>query len=326
MGKLLITGATGYIGGQVAEYYLSQDVEIRLLVRDPQRLSEKLRASCEFHRGDLTLPRTLADAVANIESVINCAGLLGKWATPYQKLWEVNVRGTENLILPAFQAGVKRFIHLSAGGVTGPLGSEPADETYLPRPGTDYERSKWEGEKLALELARKENLNLLVVRPTFTYGPGDPHKLPLFRAVQANRFAFIGAGLTTIHPVFIADLISGIDLALKSDLRAECVIIGGARPVSKRELIWGIADVLGVRRPQLKLPVWAAETLAFICEEVASVLGFQPPLTHSRVLMLSRNWGYSIAKAQQMLGYRPKIGLNEGLTQTALWYREHRWL
>lgn len=325
-GRLLITGATGYIGGQLARYYHQQGQILHLMVRHPANLPPDLQGAGEIVVADLTQPQTLADAIQGVDYIIHAAGLLGRWGTPYKTLQKVNVQGSLNLVRAAEQAQVKRLIHLSAGGVTGPLKSEFVDESYPPKPSTDYERTKWEGEEAVLKIARQENVNLLALRPTFTYGPGDPHKLSLFRALQKQRFAFLGDGLSTIHPVYIDDLIAGIDLALKSEVKGSAIIIGGAKPVTKRELVFSIADVLGVRRPIIHLPVWLGESLARGCELAASLLGFEPPLTRSRVLMLSRNWGYSIAKAQQVLGYQPHVDLSEGLRRTVIWYREHGWL
>jgi nucleoside-diphosphate-sugar epimerase len=325
-GKLLITGATGFIGFKLAEFYTRRGMSLRLLVRDPARLHPELTKCCEIIIGDLTQPESLTPALRGVDSVIHAAGMLGHWGMTYQQLWEINVIGSENLVQAACRERVSRFIHLSAGGVTGPVESNPADETFPPRPRTDYERSKWEGEQRVLEIAADHNFNLLVVRPTFTYGPGDPHKLELFRAVQKGRFAFVGRGLSTVSPVFIDDLIKGIDLALGSDLRLTSVILAGDRPVTKRELIWGIADTLEVKRPRLMIPAGLAMLAAYLCEFGAGILKFKSPLTASRVLALSRHWGYSIEKADLMLGYQPGMDLARGLQLTVGWYREQGWL
>ena len=326
MSNILVTGGTGYIGGKLAEYYNQKGVQVRLLVQDETRLSNGLKEKCEIIRGDLTRPGTLIDAVGGIETIVSAAGLLGYWGVPYKRLYEVNVQGVENLIRAAFDGGVRRMVHLSAGGVTGPAGLDPVDENYPPAPRTEYERTKWEGEKRALDMALKDNLNLLIVRPTFTYGPGDPHKLSLFLSVKKGRFAYIGNPLSTFHPVYIDDLVSGIDLAVKSDLSKTTVIIGGPRPVTKRELITGIANALGVRKPELRIPTLLADFIAQGFEFSARIFNFKPPLTRSRVLALSGNWGYSIQRAREKLGYEPAIDLQEGLQRTVSWYREHGWL
>lgn len=326
MANILITGATGYIGGKLAEYYYRKNANLTLLVHDQAKLLPIFRDKCRVFIGDVTRPETLAAAMDGNETLISSAGLLGHWGISYERLYQVNVVGVENLLRAALDAGVHRIIHLSAGGVTGPVGLEPADETYPAAPRTDYERTKWEGEKRALGLAHREQLDVLILRPTFTYGPGDPHKLDLFRSIQKGHFFFIGNPESTTHPLYIDDLIRGVDLALESTLSGLAVIIGGAEVVSKRRLMNAIADALGVRRPTLRVPVGGANTLATGFEWSARFLGFSPPLTHSRVTALSGNWGYSIDRARRELGFQPEVDLEEGIRRTVAWYREHGWL
>jgi nucleoside-diphosphate-sugar epimerase len=136
----------------------------------------------------------------------------------------------------------------------------------------------------------------------------------------------VGRGLSTVSPVYIDDLIKGLDLALDSDLRQTSVILSGPRPVTKRELIWGIADTLGVNRPKLMISTRFARMAAMGCEVAAGILKFQPPLTKSRVSALSHNWGYSHDKAELLLEYHPEMDLAHGLQITVEWYRKQGWL
>jgi nucleoside-diphosphate-sugar epimerase len=324
--KLLITGGTGYIGGKLAQFYASSGKEVRLLVRNRDGLDSSLRRTCEVFVGDLINQSSLDAAVKDVSFIIHSAGCLGAWGKSYEDLYKVNAIGVKNLIDACIRCGGPRFIHLSAGGVTGPLPSASVDESYSPAPYTDYEKSKWEGEKIALKMAVENDLNLLVLRPTFTYGPGDPHKLSLFTAIQKGRFAFIGKGTSTIHPVYIDDLINGINLALTSPIKQRALIIGGGRPFTKRELVQTIADILNCPMPRSHIPEVPAILIAGIAEIIGNILHISPPLTRSRVLMMAKNWGYSIEAARKELGYQPQIDLREGIKRTVAWYREQGWL
>jgi nucleoside-diphosphate-sugar epimerase len=202
----------------------------------------------------------------------------------------------------------------------------PVDETYACQPATEYERTKLQGEQLILERSSELGIPAVVLRPTFTYGPGDPHKIALFRAVKKRRYAFIGNGQSLLHPVFIDDLIAGVFLALERARVGEIYIIGGERPVSKQELVFSIADGLGVTRPGLKIPRWFAGLAAPLLELAGRCFGFEPILTRSRIMMMADNFGYSIEKARRELGYAPQTGLDEGISRTIQHYEDHRLL
>jgi dihydroflavonol-4-reductase len=283
-------------------------------------------SNIEFFYGDISDEGSLTDICRGINIVIHAAGILGKWNSTVDDLRPVNADGIRNLAQEMRESDVEYIIHLSAGGVTGPVTGGPADETYRCHPRTPYEITKWEGEKNALSLHKNYELPLVVVRPTFTYGPGDPHKLPLFRMVKKGRFVFIGSGHSTNHPIYIDDLVSGVMLVLERRPIGEEFIIGGPRPVSKKELINTIAQELGVTAKFLYTPRWLASLGAFGMVSLAKVLHFDPILTPSRVSMLADNYGYSIAKAGQNLGYLPQIDLQDGIRFTVKSYTDLGWL
>lgn len=318
--RLLVTGATGFIGGRLVAAALARGFAVRALVRDRERAADL--GPAELFQGDLTDPASLAGVERGIDLVVHCAGILGKWGTPESVLHEVNVRGTAHLLERFCAAAPRLFVHLSAGGVTGPVPRRVVDESYACRPATAYEKTKWLGERHVLESAPASGVPAVVLRPTFTYGPGDPHKLALFRAVRRGRFAFIGNGESVVHPVYIDDLLNGIFLALERARPGQVYIVGGERPVTKRELIHAIADAQGVRRPGLCVPRPLAAAAAAVLETLGRSLGFEPLLTRSRVMMMADNFGYTIDKARAELGYRPEVPLTEGIGRTARAYLE----
>jgi len=270
--------------------------------------------------GDLLDPPSLTGIEEGIDVVVHCASLLGKWGTPERLLYDLNVRGSIELAKRFRESSPRRYVHLSAGGVTGPVPQHSVDESYACRPATAYERTKYEAECEMLELARRTGLPLSVVRPTFTYGPGDPHKLALFRAVRRGRYAFIGGGKSVNHPAYIDDVVEGILLTVERGRTGEVYIVGGDRPVSKRELVHTIADALGVKRPYLNLPRPLATIAAWKLEILGRIFRFEPILTRSRVMMMADNFGYSIAKARRELGYAPRTELAEGIANTIRHY------
>ncbi|MCP3978209.1 MAG: NAD-dependent epimerase/dehydratase family protein [bacterium] len=316
--RVLITGATGFIGARLVPALLEAGYRVRALVRDPARAADL--GDAEIAQGDLLRPESLAGVESDVDVVVHCASILGKWGTPESEIHRVNVTGTQNLLDRFSDRPLRRFLHLSAGGVSGPVATRSVDESYVCRPATAYERTKLTAEQAVLASAG-DGLAATVVRPTFTYGPGDPHKLALFRAVKKGRYAFVGDGLSVNHPVFIEDLVRGILLALEHASSGEVYIIGGPQPETKRDLIYAIADGLGVTRPRLRIPRGIAWPAACVLEAVGRALGFEPILTRSRVMMMADNFGYSIDKARRELGYEPRMELRPGIERTIESYR-----
>jgi dihydroflavonol-4-reductase len=323
-GRALVTGATGFMGGRLVPALARAGYAVRALVRDPARATAL--GDVELFVGDLARPESLAGIERDVDVVVHGASLLGKWGTDERILTETNVRGARELASRFRGTALRRYVHLSAGGVTGPLPRQAVDESYPCRPATAYERTKLEGERAVLDLAARGGIPALVLRPTFTYGPGDPHKLALFRTVKHGRYVFIDGGRSVNHPAFIDDVIAGILLALERGRPGQVYIIGGERPVTKRELVFTIADALGVRRPRLSVPRWLAAPTAGIFELAGRALSFEPILTRSRVMMMADDFGYSIAKARQELGYEPRTALHEGIAVTVRHYVEAGWL
>lgn len=317
--RVLVTGATGFIGARLVRALVSAGAWVRAAGRDPARVAGL--GAAEVFRCDLTDPGSLAGIEAGIDVAIHCAGALGAWGVGEQEQVRVNVIGTRNLLDRVARAGRVRFLHLSAGGVTGPVGARLADEEQPCFPATVYERTKLAGEREVLARARAGNLPAVVLRPTFTYGPGDRHKLALFRAVQRGRFAFVDEGRSLVHPVFVDDLISGILLSIDRARAGQIYLLGGPRPVTQRELVQTIAGALGVAAPRLSVPGWLARAAAPLFELLGRSLGFAPALTRSRVLMMAGGYGYRIDKAVRELGYQPATQLAEGIALVVGDYR-----
>lgn len=321
--KILITGATGYIGSHLVNHALKQGHKVKALVLKNIHYERLKEANVELVFGDLADMKALGNACSDVDVIYHSAALLGMWGVSAQEMYQVNVEGVRNLIKACIKANIRHFIHLSASGVTGPLGKEVADESHKCKPYNIYTKTKLQGELLALEMADKYELPLTVIRPTFTYGPGDHRKLSLFKMVKKKTFVFIGNGKSTIHPVYIDDLVDGIELAAKHPPRGEVYIMGGERSVTKRELIYTIADSLTVPRPRIHIPVLFAELVARTLESTGKVLKFEPLITVSRVELMAKNWGLSIEKARREIGYEPKVNLLEGIKKTVEWYQKN---
>jgi dihydroflavonol-4-reductase len=222
----------------------------------------------------------------------------------------------------AYRHGVGRTIHCSTIGVHGDTKEVPCNEDSPFNPGDIYQETKLEGE-LKARAAFEGGLPGVIFRPAGIYGPGDLRFLKLFKSVHNRNFRMFGSGNTFWHPVYIADLIEGIDLCGKHPAAlGRIYILAGRRYVTLNELVAEIAAAVGVPRPMGRLPYWPLLAGAITCEGLCRPFGINPPLHRRRVAFFVKNRAFAIERAKRELGYSPKVDLAEGVRRTAQWYFE----
>ena len=180
-----------------------------------------------------------------------------------------------------------------------------------------------EGEKLAISFFQKENLPGTIVRPVGIYGPGDMRFLKLFKFINNGKFRMIGNGKVLYHITFVEDLAEGIALAGERDeALGEVFTIGGEGYLTLSELVKKIAEALGSPVPKkMNVPVWPVWFGGLLCEIVCKPFGITPPIYRRRVDFFKKDRAFDISKAKKLLGYQPKVSLENGLKITADWYR-----
>jgi len=324
--KVALTGGTGYTGARLLARLLARDDEVRALARrDADRPSVEHRVT--WVEGDLADAVALARLVDGVDAVVHVAAVYRTAGHPDSYYREVNVGGTERLLEAAARQGVRRFVHTSTVGVHGHVEHPPADEEAPLAPGDVYQETKAEGERLALDLGRKRGVPVAVIRPGAIYGPGERRLLKLFRAIARGRYAIVGSGRAFYHPVFLEDLLDGYLLLLdRPEAAGEAFIVAGPRYVSQRELAAIVARHTGGRVLPFRVPAWPLQALGTLCEAVCVPLGLEPPLHRRRADFWVKSRAFSIEKARRLLGYAPKVDLDEGVARTVASYREAGWL
>jgi len=324
--RVLITGATGFVGGALARALWRDGAEIHVLVRPTSDRRVLDGVPVHFHEGDVTVRGTLGDAVAGVSWIVHAAGRLGQAGVSEDTYCRVHVEGTRNLLAAAVAAGSKpRVLHVSSPGVLGPISGERAREDAPSAPTNAYERTKAAGEQVAREFAA-QGLPVIIARPEFVYGPGDRHVLGLFQAIQRGRFFYIDGGRHFCHPTFIADAVDGMLLCLSRGRAGAVYHITGPEPVTFRELGCAIATALGVNPPRLSLPTWLVATGAAGLEALSRLTGQPPLLSRTGVAFFSQERRFSWQKAHAELGYTPRYDLVAGVVSAVAWYRERGWL
>jgi nucleoside-diphosphate-sugar epimerase len=325
--RILVTGATGFTGGHLAERLARQGYDVRALVRDDKRCSDLRASGVEIVKGDLRDPESLHRATNRVDVVYHIAALFRQENVSRREMWANNVQGTKNLLDAATKAGVRRFVHCSTVGVHGDVKSPPANEEAPYRPGDHYQESKTEGERVVLKYRAEGRLPIVVFRPGGIYGPGDLRFLKLIKAVNTGRFVMLGSGKVVYQMIYIDDLIDGIFLCgTKEEALNNVFILTGTEPLTLNELVRRIAEVLGVPPPRLHFPVTPVYLASFVCQWISKPLAINPWLYPRRVDFFRKTRWFDISKAQRELGFSPKTNLKTGTALTVNWYQKQGYL
>jgi dihydroflavonol-4-reductase len=324
--RVLVTGATGFTGGHLAQYLAGRGDYVRALVRPKSR--DRFDRSALPAKGIVGIDGDLMDAasvrraVEGVEVVYHIAATYREAGQPGSAYRATNVEGTRNVLAAANAAGVRRVVHCSTGGVHGHIADPPATEDAPFNPGDVYQDTKLAAETLARDYGTSSGLDVVVARPIGIYGPGDTRFLRMFRGLARGRFPMIGSGRAFYHLTFIEDLIEGFRLCgTVPAAKGRTYILAGPRYTTLEQLVRLVADELGVAPPRLHLPVWPFWTAGLLCELVCVPLRIEPPIYRRRVDFYTKSRAFDTTRARTELGYSPKVDLEEGIRRTADWYR-----
>jgi len=323
---VLVTGAGGYTGFNLALQLAQAGAVVRAFLRKGGS-ARTFPDDIEVFEGDLTSIEDCRQACKDVDTVFHVAAVFRQVKGTREELEEVHVGATENMIRAAHDAGCRRFVHTSTMGVHGHVKNGPGNEESPYSPGDDYQETKLEGELLALRLGAELGLPVAVVRPCGIYGPGDTRFLKMVKPVSKGRFIMIGSGETHYHFAYIDDLVQGFMLAGEKEAAVgEAFLIGGEESPTLNDLVRAIASNLDVKSPRWHIPVWPVYWSGWLCEKLCKLIGVEPPLHPRRVAFFTKNREFSVNKAKRLLGFEPKVSLEDGFGRMIDWYRENNLL
>jgi len=323
----LVTGATGFTGGHLAKHLVSRGYRVRGLARDPSKAADLAVMGIEIASGDLKDRRSLEGACLGADVVFHVAAVYRQAGIPASEYRAVNVEAVRSIVEAAASGGARRVVHCSTVGVHGDVEHPPANEEAPLRPGDVYQVTKLEGEQAAASAAATAGIELVIVRPSGIYGPGDRRLLRLFRGVARRRWVTLGNGRIFYHLTYVDDLAEGFRLAAEVPAAAgRTYILAGPEVSTLNELVELIAREAGVRRPRLRLPVWPFWIAGAIAEFVCVPLAIEPPIYRRRVDFFTKSRAFDTARARAELGFAPRVGLREGVRRSLEWYRGRGWL
>lgn len=319
-GRVLVTGATGFLGSRLVQVLLADDVRVRALVRRPALLSENRPRGLESVGGDVTDAESTRKAAASCEVIFHCA-----WGgSSLSDSRHINVEGTRNVMTAAAAAGVRRVVHVSSMAVHGQrLPAVLTEDFPLTESGDAYSVSKAEGEKLAFQLGAAHGIEVVALRPTLIYGPNSPLWLmSYFMRVKRGRVALISGGTGLANLVYVDDVVTALlASASRSGVAGEAFMVNGSQAVTWREYLGYYADMCGRPLPPAMSPLRARIELEWTR---AYALMTQRPrrLQGMDLTLMTQRTTVSIEKARRLLAWEPKVSLEDGMRRCEAWLRE----
>jgi dihydroflavonol-4-reductase len=319
----LVTGASGFIGSHLVGALKTSGWDVRAYVHKTPLLKMN---GVAVVTGDIRDSATLATAMAGVDVVFHLAAAVGSVVTDPHAFREVNVGGTEAVLAAARRANVGRVVHFSSIGVLGAVkAGDIAGEDYPPAPRTLYDHTKFEAERAALQAAAS-GLDIVIIRPGWTYGPGDRRTFKFIRAVCLRKFAFIAGAPGRQTPVYIDDLAAGTLFAAKKGRSGMVYHLAGDEILTAEEMTRIVAAACGVEAPHIKLPAGPVLAAAFILEKLFWLAKKDPPLNRGKLAFFLDSKAMSSALAKKELGYAPAMAFRTGAVLAVAWYRENGWL
>ena len=323
--KVLVTGATGFIGGNVVRALQASGHQVAALVR-PGSNTLTLKDTCiQMAHGDVRDRESVAEALKGCTGLIHCAALYTFWTRDPRVMYEINVTGTKVVLEEAMKARISNCVYTSTvstiGIPNGRVGTEETSPSAKQLAG-HYKKSKYMAEMEALALAKK-GLPVVVVNPTAPVGPWDVKPTPTGRIVldfiRGRMPAYINTGLNLVD---VDDVAAGHVLALERGRFGERYILGN-KNMALGQIFKLLEEVSGRKAPRIRLPIWLAMGAGYVDEVIEGRFLGREPSIPVEALKVSRKPMYvSCEKAVTELGM-PQSPVVGALEKAVKWFRDY---
>ncbi len=318
---ILVTGASGFIGGAVVARLVAEGARVRGLVRSAEKGAVVAGLGAEPVLGDLTDADALRRAVQGCAIVLNVGAALGGSAATQSA---VNVTAVGVLAEIVHAAGVRRLVHISSIAAYGYGGAEIVTEDTPLRPGAEhYGQSKALGETRLRERCAVCGLPYVIIRPGMVYGPRSGFWTRKMAELMNRTPAMLpGEGETPCPVIYIGDLVDLIVVAAEHPNAAGQVFNGVSDPPPTWRQFLGAYAAMAGRSRFIPIPIPVLRGIAPVAEIVTRLSGEPQPVGQMIDGLIAGRRVYSMAKAARLLDWRPRVGLDEGMAQAAIWLRE----
>ena len=329
--KILITGASGFIGSFIVEEALRQGFETWAVVRKSSSRSFLQDERIHFIELNLSSEEQLKEQLKEhqFDYVVHAAGVTK--CLHKEDFFRINTEGTKNLVraLIALQMPLKRFVYISSLSIMGAIREEQPyqeiRESDKAQPNTAYGKSKIEAEEW---LDTVKGLPYVILRPTGVYGPRERDYFMMAKSIQAHTDFAVGFKQQDITFVYVTDVVQAVFLALEKGQTGRRYFLSDGEVYQSSTFSDLIRKELG--NPwwiRITAPIWLLRVITFCGEYIGHMTGKVTALNNDKYyIMRQRNWRCDIEPACQELGYAPKVKLAEGVHRSIQWYKENGWL
>jgi nucleoside-diphosphate-sugar epimerase len=326
--RVLVTGASGFIGSHLVARLVSEGHSVRTLVRDARKAHEVLPDSVELVFGDMRDPASLERAVVDIEVIYHAAAHVTDWG-PWADFEAVTVRGTRMLVDAAARAGVRRFALLSSSAVYSEAAvrsghvTEDAPLTTDASAGNRYGYAKALAEQHAFAYHTAGKLEVTAIRPAWVYGPGDRSLLP--RTLQFLRdpsSAWIAGHNHEVGLVYVTDGVDALVRAAETPAAAGLAFnVSAIESYTLRDFANQMASHADIHVPTRTVPLWLARVVAALAQDTARLLRRKSPpsLTRTALAIMLEGNPYDVTRARSVLGWEPRVSAERGIEQMMNW-------
>ena len=322
--RVLITGASGWIGAALTQRLLLGGHEVTAIVRRPQAFPLPPSERLHLISGDLLDVDVVHRAMRGCTQVYHLAAFAKVWTPDDRTYFEQNVTATNNLLTSAQQASIDRMVHVGTAGIWGPSIQSVVDEQKVRDIDffNAYESSKAMADLAVKDAVIQTGLDAVIVSPTRVYGPalsGKPQGVTqlIDKYVRGSWRWHPGDGTRVGNYVYIDDVVEGLLLAMEHGVKGETYLLAGENS-DYIHFFKRIAELSGIHRTMLPMPSWLQMAFAYVQLALAKTMGREPLITPSWSAKGLYDWEVDGTKAQRALGLRP-TSLDEGIRKTVSW-------
>ncbi len=338
--KILVTGASGFIGSFIVEEALRRGFETWAAVRGSSSRAYLQDPHIHFIELNLSSEEQLEKQLSGHEFdyVVHAAGVTK--CIDKRDFRRINTEGTKNLVtaLMALRMPIRRFVYLSSLSVFGAIREqqpyEEIRETDTPQPNTEYGRSKLEAEQWLDSLSPgpspegRGEFPYVILRPTGVYGPRERDYFLMAKSIKQHSDFAVGFKRQDITFVYVTDVVQAVFLALEKGQTGRKYFLSDGQVYQSTTFSDLIHEELG--RPwwiRITAPVWVLRVVTFFGEHIGRLTGKISALNNDKYNILKqRNWRCDIEPAIRELGYHPEVDLSEGVRRSIKWYKDNKWL